>query len=78
MTKLGTLRIGVSNNWRRMHGYPMRHTKRYPHERRDMPKKVRIHYHAMKKAQCDTELIARFLLHFDNFDLEKSKRSKRK
>lgn len=77
MRKLGNCRIGVSNNWRRMHGYPMLQTKRHPHERRDMPKKVRIHYHAMKKAQCNNELIVRFLLHFDNFDLEKSKRRKK-
>ena len=31
-----------TNNWKKMHGIPMSSTKRYRHERKDMPKNVRI------------------------------------
>lgn len=78
MIKLGNIRIGFSNNRRRMYGIPMIHTKRYPHERRDMPKKVRIHYHNMKKAGCDMEFIKSFLLSFDGYVLEKSQRRRKR
>lgn len=60
MIKFGdNIYIGVSNNWRKLHGFPLTHTKRYPHERRWLTKRARIRYHAMLKAGCDTELIYR-------------------
>lgn len=67
MIKLGNCYINVSNNWRRMHGFPMRQTKRYPHERKDIPKRARIKLHTMKKAGCDMELIKRYLLRLYGF-----------
>jgi len=78
MIKLGNCRIGVSNNWRRMNGIPMMQTKRNPHERRDIPKKVRIHCHNLKKAGCDMEFIKSFLLSFDGYVLEKSQRRRKR
>lgn len=71
MIRLGNCFIGVSNNWRKMHGIPMESTKRYPHERKDMPKKARIRYHTMKNAGCDDQLIAKYLLRCDGFDLNR-------
>jgi hypothetical protein len=53
--------IGVSNNWKRMHGYPMSKTKRYRHERKWIPKSVRCKYHTMKRVGCDDDLIYRNL-----------------
>lgn len=53
--------IGVSNNWKRMHGYPMSRTKRHRHERKWIPKRVRIKYHTMKNVGCDDDLIYRSL-----------------
>lgn len=69
MIRFGNCIVGASNNWKRLHGFPMTQTKRYPHERKDMPKKVRIHFHAMKRAGCDIELIKRSLLSFHGFEL---------
>ena len=59
------------NNWRRLHGITMLSTKRYPHERKDMPKDVRITYHAMKSAGCDMDFIKSFILRHKGFDLSK-------
>jgi len=62
MIRLGNCYIDVSNNWRKIHGFPLqRGHKRYPHESRKMPKTVRIKYHHMKKVGCDNSLIARYL-----------------
>lgn len=70
MVKFGdNIFTGVSNNWRRMHGLPMVSTKRYPHERKDMPKQARNRYHRMKEAGCDMDLIARYLLRCDGYVL---------
>lgn len=69
MIRLGNCFIGVSNNWRRLHGIPMKSTKRFRHERKDMPKRARVRYHTMKKAGCDDALIARYLLRCDGFVL---------
>lgn len=49
--------IGPSNNILRRHGCPMRHTKRYPHERKWLTKKARVKYHTMKRVGCDDLLI---------------------
>lgn len=57
MYRFGNIYVGVSNNWRRLHGIPMKHRKRYPHERKDVPKHIRVKYHWMKKIGCDDELI---------------------
>lgn len=57
MKVLGNIIIGPSNNMLRMHGIRKRQTKRYPHERKDLPKNVRIKYHTMKNVGCDDELI---------------------
>ena len=71
MKKLGNVIIGPSNNWLRLHGFHYRkHTKRYKHERKDLPKRVRIRYHTMKKAGCDIELIKRFIKRLDNYDFK--------
>ena len=70
MIRLGNCYIGVSNNWRRMHGIPMRQTKRYPHERKDIPKRARIRYHTMREAGCDFALIQRYLLRLDGYVLK--------
>lgn len=62
MTKvLGNIIIGPSNNMLKMHGIRKRQTKRYPHERKYLPKNVRIKYHSMKNVGCDDELIYRFI-----------------
>ena len=52
-----TIYIGVSNNWKRMHGYPMHQTKRYRHERKWIPKSVRCKYHTMKNVGCNDDTI---------------------
>ena len=57
MKVLGNIVIGPSNNMLRMHGIRKNQTKRYPHERKDLPKNVRIKYHTMKNVGCDDELI---------------------
>lgn len=54
--------IGASNNWRKMHGFPMVNTKRHPHERKDIPKRIRIRLHAMQNAGCEPEFIKRIFL----------------
>ena len=54
---LGNIIIGPSNNMLRMHKIRMNQTKRYPHERKYLPKNVRIKYHSMKKVGCDDDLI---------------------
>ena len=69
MIRFGNYYIGVSNNWRRIHGIPMMHTKRYRHERKDMPRDVRIKYHAMKNVGCDIEFIKGFILRHHGFDI---------
>jgi len=74
MIRLGPILIGVSNNWKKMHGLPMDSTKRYPHERKDMPKSARVRYHRMKRAGCSDDLIARYLLDIDGFDLCKERK----
>ena len=62
MIKLGDcIYIGVSNNWRKMHDFPLKHTKRKPHERKDMPKEIRVKYHTMKNAGCDDDLIRAYI-----------------
>ena len=61
MYRFGNCYIGVSNNWRRMHGIPMICRKRYKHERKDVPKNVRVKYHRMKKVGCDDELISHYI-----------------
>ena len=70
MIKLGNYFLGTSNNWNRMHGFPMVRTKRYPHERKDIPKRARVRYHTMRKAGCDIELIKRYLLRLDGYVLK--------
>lgn len=57
MKVLGNIVIGPSNNMLRMHGIRKNQNKRYPHERKDLPKNVRIKYHRMKNVGCDDELI---------------------
>ena len=59
--KLGNCYIGVSNNWRRLHGFPMLKTKRYVHESKKVPKMFRVKYHRMKIAGCSIELIHRYI-----------------
>lgn len=67
--------IVYGNNWRRMRGIPMQSHKRYPNERKDMPKKVRICFHAMIEAGCDWDLMRRVVLSAHKFDIgEKPKR----
>ncbi len=54
----GYVVIGATNNWRKLHGINIeRGRKCFPHERKDIPKKVRVKYHQMKKVGCDNELI---------------------
>lgn len=57
MKVLGNIVIGPSNNMLRMHGIRKNQNKRYPHERKDLPKNVRVKYHRMKDVGCDDELI---------------------
>lgn len=59
MYRFGHYYIGTSNNWKRLHGFPMIHGKRYPHERKCGSKKERIKYHTMKKAGCEDWLICK-------------------
>ena len=61
MIRLGNYYIGVSNNWRKLHGIPMMHTKRFKHERHDLPKHIRIGYHARRKAGCDYDFLQKYL-----------------
>ena len=81
MIFLGRYVIGATNNWKKLHGIPLEHTKRYPHETKRMPKKARVKFHIMKKAGCEEELIARHLLRNYGYDIcskrEKSKNEKR-
>ena len=60
MIRLENVIIGASNNMLRRYGYK-KHTKRYPHERKDIPKEVRVRYHTMKKAGCADDLIYRYV-----------------
>ena len=54
--------VGVSNNWRRLHGIRFRkRARRYPHERKDLSKWSRVKYHSMKRVGCDDALILRFV-----------------
>lgn len=77
MIRLGNCYIGVSNNWMKMRGFPLRHTKRYPHERKDTQKNKRVKYHIMKKAGCKDELILKYLPgYFDRNDKRVNRRSK--
>ena len=55
------IRIGMTNNWRRMHGFPMISNKRWKNERKDLPKRVRIGYHARIKAGCGNKLLKSWL-----------------
>ena len=70
-TRFGNYVIGASNNWKRNHGFPMTETKRYPHERKDMPKHVRVNYHAQLRAGCDMSDIKRRLKSWYGFDWDR-------
>lgn len=61
MKVIGNIIIGPSNNLLRMHGIRKNQSKRYPHERKDLPKNVRVKYHRMKNVGCDDELIYRHI-----------------
>lgn len=69
MIRLGNVYIGVGNNWRKRHGFPLAHTKRHPHERKDLPKFIRAKYHTMRKAGCTEEFTADFIKRWHNYDI---------
>lgn len=69
MVRLGIVVIGASNNFRKMHHFPMRQQKRYPHESKNLPKWVRVKYHTMKKAGCDDLFICEFISEFHGEDI---------
>lgn len=68
MKRLGNLVIGPTNNYLRRHGIRMNHKKRYPHERKYLPKIVRYKYHIMKNVGCSDALIYDNMI--DSFDEE--------
>ena len=49
------------NTWNRLHGFPMTHTKRYKHQRKDLPKNIRVQLSARRKAGCSQEFINQWL-----------------
>ena len=57
--------IGPTNNFKRMRGYPMSHTKRYPHETRKYTKAQRMKIHHMQRVGCDDELIKKFVPEYE-------------
>ena len=71
MYRFGNYLVGTSNNWCRLHGLPLRHTKRYSHERKDVPKRLRVKYHQMKKVGCDDILIAKYVGNYYIFSGQK-------
>ena len=75
MLRFGNCVVGASNNWKRNHGFPMTETKRYPHMRKDMPKRVRIRYYAMKRAGCDMNFIKENLKSWNGFKWDENRRT---
>lgn len=53
----GVIIIGPSNNMLRRHKIRKNPNKRYPHERKYLPKHIRVKYHHMKDVGCDDDLI---------------------
>lgn len=57
--------IGPTNNFMRMRGYPMRCTKRFPHETRKYTKAQRVKIHQMQSVGCNDELIKKFVPEYE-------------